>query len=337
MKTAYRTSPQALADINNDAAPSYPLIDVNYRLFSPHLPFLKTMLSAALRSCLAGRRGSRRRTTEFFLLAMRALVHRQQSLRWLEFLHSTPALAELLRWQPRLLRKIYWPYLTDTLQCQERLDTLIAHYTFVSQREQSARLIPQQNTTAALGDFIGKSDARYEIGLAFAKALETEGELALQLSINGVRIYAAAFTFSQHNGKLAIAVGCLQGPSHKVDGLKLIQETTRDLHGLRPKNLMIRLLQKLGRNHGCEYLSLTGNNNRVVHYAISKGRVQADYDALWSELGATRQDNGDFLLSCAVAELNLEDIPSKKRSEAKKRAALLESALAVIAIYSYCH
>jgi uncharacterized protein VirK/YbjX len=65
---------------------------------------------------------------------------------------------------------------------------------------------------------------------------------------------------------------------------------------------------------------MVSNRNRVIYKAIRNGRVLADYDQLWEELGARKRADGDWELACAkVAAPDLESIPSKKRSEARKR------------------
>ena len=54
--------------------------------------------------------------------------------------------------------------------------------------------------------------------------------------------------------------------------------------------------------------------------------VFADYDVTWQELGAIQQIHGDYVLPCEVLnEPDLQAIASSKRSEAKKRYALLKS------------
>ena len=54
-----------------------------------------------------------------------------------------------------------------------------------------------------------------------------------------------------------------------------------------------------------------------------QGKVLADYDQVWEELGAVRRPDGDFELDCRdLAPPALEDVESKRRSELRKRHAL---------------
>jgi uncharacterized protein VirK/YbjX len=160
--------------------------------------------------------------------------------------------------------------------------------------------------------------------------VEREGELVLQLVCGNDLVYSVAFSFCQSGQHVAPGIGCLQGPQGD-DGLARIREATRELHGLRPKNLMVRLVRQIGHDAGCEDLILVGNRNRTVNSASRKGKVHADYDALWREMGATQRTDGDFHLACEnLPQPVMEDIASKKRSEAKKRHQLLESVLASV-------
>ena len=157
--------------------------------------------------------------------------------------------------------------------------------------------------------------------------LDREGELALQLTCDEELIYSVAFSFLDIDGKLAVAIGCVQGPQ-AANGLTRISAATKSLHGLRPKNLMVRLVRQIGFEFGCRNLILVGNKNRTSHRSIKKGKVFCDYDELWRELGAYRRQDGDFQLPCEDFPLPvMEEIPSHKRSEVRRRHALISGVI----------
>jgi uncharacterized protein VirK/YbjX len=105
------------------------------------------------------------------------------------------------------------------------------------------------------------------------------------------------------------------------------------LHGVRPKQLMVTLVRHLGFQLGCTQLRLVGNANRTVRGAMRQGRVRADYDQLWTELGALRQADGDYALPCEPLRApDLERVASKKRSEVRKRHQLTAGLLQCAAL-----
>jgi uncharacterized protein VirK/YbjX len=252
-------------------------------------------------------------------LHARALFHRSHTRAWIEVLNSHPAFAEYIQHCPRLVDKIYRPYLTTKLGMSDRLAVLRSHYQFMFRHGLGQMIAQATRTGVTLGSIEGKTGARYQVRLRAVEPMEREGELVMQLVEGTALVYSVAFTFSDLHGFSIVSVGCIQGPKDG-DGLGSIRQATRELHGMRPKQLLVCLVRQLGYELGCTQMRLVGNANRVVHGAMRQGRVLADYDQLWAELGAEKRFDGDFQLPCEpIQPPDLEKICSKKRSEARKR------------------
>jgi hypothetical protein len=256
-------------------------------------------------------------------IRVRALLHPLQTPAWLHLLNSHPAFSEYVRNCPRFLYKVYRPYISKALDPDQRLAAIQAHYHFMFRRG-----LGQTVARASLGPVMlaaaeGKSGLPYEIQLRTVNMFDREGELVLQLAQGDKIIYTVAFTVAPRAGRASLSIGCVQG-GKTADAREAIRLATRDLHGIRPKQLMVSLVRQLGFEYGCERLHLVSNRNRVIYKAIRHGRVLADYDLLWEELGALKNASGDYELDCApIAAPDLDNIPSKKRSEARKRYELL--------------
>ena len=268
-------------------------------------------------------------------LQFRAWVHGVHTRRWLDVLNSHPAFVDYVRHCPRLIQKIYRPYLTSHLDMGQRLAVLASHYRFIFRHGLGATVAQAANSGVPLGETVGKTGSRYRIVLRAVEPMEREGELVLQLFDASTLIYSVAFTFSDVEGFGMVSIGCIQGPKGG-DGRALIRNATRELHGTRPKQLLVSLVSQLGYELGCTQLRLVSNANRVVHRAMRQGRVLADYDQLWREMGSVMRCDGDFQLACAPPPaLELDKICSKKRSEARKRHQLTV-ALAAATARAFC-
>jgi uncharacterized protein VirK/YbjX len=263
------------------------------------------------------------RLRERLKIRLRALLHAPQTPAWLRLLNSHPAFSEYVRTCPRFLYKVYRPYISTALGPADRLAAIQAHYHFIFRRGLGQTVARASLAPLALANVEGKSGLPYSIQLRTVDMFDREGELVLQLAQGDKVIYTVAFTVAPRAGRPAISIGCVQGGKTE-DAREAIRLATRDLHGIRPKQLMVSLVRQLGHEYGCERLHLVSNRNRVIYKAIRHGRVLADYDALWEELGAVRNAGGDYELDCApLGAPDLESIPSKKRSEAKKRHELM--------------
>ncbi len=280
--------------------------------------------SITLGSCLTGIPGRVPYVREAIKLTLRAWLHWRQTRNWLRHLNANPLFGDLVKSCPRLILKIYRPYLSNTMTCQQRLRLLMAHYRFVFTQGMGPIVTQAARGHVVLATCSGKSGASYQIELRAISIFEREGELILQLTSGSQLIYSVAFSFFQSGRHPAVGIGAMQGPRGN-DGLERIREATRDLHGLRPKNLLVRLVRQLGHDYGCKDLILVGNLNRTVCSATRQGRVHANYDAVWKEMGAQRRTDGNFQLACdSLAPPVMEEIASKKRSEARKRHETLQ-------------
>ncbi|MEG0885805.1 MAG: DUF535 family protein, partial [Janthinobacterium sp.] len=210
------------------------------------------------------------------------------------------------------------------LNCRQRVELLAEHYHFILQQGWGKLMIQAARGPVRLGTVHGKSGAPYHLQLCSLHPMDREGEMVLQLMDDNDVLYSIAFSFfgSQLHATLGVSVGCVQGPKGQ-ESVHRVREATRDLHGMRPKTLMVRLVRQLGHEHGCRKMILVGNINRAVHHSAKNGRLFADYNALWQELTAQVRQDGDFELPCEnLPAPVLEEIPSKKRSEARKRHEL---------------
>jgi uncharacterized protein VirK/YbjX len=267
---------------------------------------------------------------ESLKLSVRALLYRRQTGRWLQLLNSHPLFGEMLPACPRLVNKIYRSYFSTRLRCHERLELLETHYGVVIGRGLAPLVARAAHGPVQLCRLQARADAAYRVELRAGGVLCREGELVLQLMHGAELLYSIAFSFLRHDGGAAIGIGCLQG-APGGGGLDAIRTATRELHGLRPKNLLVRLVRQFGHDLGCGQLVLVGNRNRVVTTAIRQGKVHADYDVLWEELRAWRRPDGDFGLACEdLAEPVMAGIASNKRSEARKRHEMLVAAIGAI-------
>ncbi|WP_157984373.1 DUF535 family protein [Undibacterium parvum] len=321
-----------------DAAPSnIQIVDIHHLALSQPHP-LSLFTSSALRpvSLYTGVNQSQRGLSylrETIKISLRAVFSYPTARLWIALWNSSPFHKDLALANPSILKKIFRPYLSRQLTCGARLELVYSHYALIAQQQLGDLVLAAAKAPVTLSQFTGKSGAIYQLELLAATTMEREGELVLQLRNGGHAhdsaqdsvLFSVAFTFFSRAGTSGVAIGCLQG-GREPNSLEQIRVATKDMYGLRPKTLLVRLVQQLGLQLQCEDLLLVGNKNRVVTQPLKKGKVFADYDASWQELQAEPRADGDFRLPCvALAEPDMASIPSHKRSEAKKRFGLLSS------------
>ena len=275
------------------------------------------------------------RLRELLKLQLRARLQQRETRIWLQLLNSHPVFQDLLQAYPRLVHKVYRHYLSKSLSCQQRVALLVDHYRFILQQGWGKLMVDAAHDAVLLGSLPGKAGSLYHLHLSSLFRMDREGEMVLQLTHGDDLLYTVVFTFfgcrTRAPMDVGVRIGCIQGPKGE-EGLRRVREATRDLHGMRPKFLMLRLVRQLAWEHGCRSMILVGNDNRAVHHSARKnGRLLADYNGFWQELGAQARRDGDFELPCEnLPPLMLDEIASKKRSEARKRHELTLAMIATL-------
>jgi uncharacterized protein VirK/YbjX len=287
--------------------------------------------SITLRSAVPAHLTGAKRMRELAKIRLRALLNRRLAPDWLRLLNSHPAFSEYVRHCPRFLYKAFRPYNTLALGPEQRLAAIRAHYACMFRRGLGQTVARASTGPVVLAETAGKSGAVYRIQLRTVDLCDREGELVLQLAVDDKVFYTTAFTIAPRDGMPAISIGCIQG-GRTADALDAITTATRDMHGLRPKRLLACVVRHLGHAYGCERMLMVSNRNRVVYKALRGGRVRADYDGLWTELGARLRPDGDYDLPCVPVRMpELDTIPQRKRSQFKKRYEMLAGLAADVA------
>lgn len=263
-------------------------------------------------------------------LLLGAIVYPAQTRRWRDYIKGKPVLGHLARQYPKILHKIYRPYLDTRLSCADRVDVLIAHYDRMFQTG-LADLVHRAATSAVpVAEFFGKTGAPFQLHLSAISDGHREGELTLKLLHEGSCVYSASFVLvTSSQGTPSIAIGALQG-LRSLDGGQVIKAVTRELHGCRPKKLLVAAVRAVGDCFGCTGMLLISNQNLVTINGRRASRISSNYDETWQEMGALRGQDGNFHLPCDGAAQDLASVASHKRAEARRRQDLLASVSAAI-------
>jgi uncharacterized protein VirK/YbjX len=293
---------------------------------------LASRAAVTLRSAVPSRLPRLAFLRELIKIRLRALLHPRQTPGWLQLMNSDPAFSQYVQVCPRFLYKVYRPYISTAMNADQRLAAIRAHYDFIFRRGLRQVVARASIGPEPLAEVRGRNGLLYQIRLRTMNEFDREGEMVLQLAQEDNVLYSIVFTVAPCDGRSAVSIGCLQG-GKSDNAREAIRHATRELHGMRPKQLMASLVRQLGHEFGCERMLLVSNGNRVVYKAIRNGRVIADYDQLWEELGARKRPDGDYEMDCTpLAPPDLNAIPSKKRAEARRRFAMLVHLADAVAI-----
>ncbi|HHT0102817.1 TPA: DUF535 family protein [Raoultella planticola] len=214
--------------------------------------------------------------------------------------------------------KPFKAYLNKKMSRRAKLD--IAHGALIFiEKTFSADALPQLYNVVEYGLTVAEIPLKNGSHIAvklLASPFQEEGELMLLMLQDGKRIYSICFSCTE-DGRAYIG-GIQGGKDIANDEIKVL---TKELHGTRPKNLIISLL----------YGFLQHSNIKEIYaidsdFHVKSEKVQTSYSALWLEVGGEKHRRGWYKLPPQEIKKSIEEVKSKHRSQFIKREGLKELA-----------
>lgn len=221
--------------------------------------------------------------------------------------------------------KIHRPFYDKRFSRIEKLKLLKGCYeslTLKFKEESLQRLITLEGMEVCR--FTSKSNEEYRIILSTDIQYSREGFFTFVLFDQIGKIMTVAFSVDVLSPKPRILIGSIQATP--IDGLNRIRHATHEMFGLQPRLFLIHLLKVFGNILGVQEIEAISDENHVYNSLRYRRRLKnkfQSYNIFWREIGSPSA-NGNFNIDVAIQRKAIEEYPSKKRSEYKKRYALLD-------------
>lgn len=233
------------------------------------------------------------------------------------------ALGRAMAQRRQMAHLLAWPYLNRAWSLRQRVETVVAHYDEIERRPW-LQVPPGQRAVLAR---LALPSGELSLELDQPGWMAQEGELTLSLFQGDLRLYALAFTIGRRQGRPVVYLGAIQGRS--LDGAQQrYAELTRELHGCRPRDLLLRAMLMLAEALEigqvfavCDYYRQ--DREPRLFTALDRSAPSADYDVIWRDRGGVETVDGFFALSSAWAPRPPDSVPAKKRAMYRRRQALL--------------
>ena len=243
----------------------------------------------------------------------------------------------LPRSEPGLLLKPLRSYLRRGLSPLQRAQAMRSHFSWLTQALPKSTIESLYEDRGLVlseglpGAAPGASGLR--IVLTRAGGWGREGELALHLEHDEARLMTLAFSvverhlvFGGSSSPHVLLSGAIQG---RRGADRVLHAVSNDAERLRPHVLLVTALQGLARGLGVAGLyGVSASAHVYAGYRSRARHVGIDYDALWSEVGGTRAGSHYWALPAQPRLRDECEVPSKKRSQHRRRNALREALFA---------
>jgi uncharacterized protein len=218
---------------------------------------------------------------------------------------------------------LVWPYQCASWGTAERLHRIAQHFSIL---DELGSPFPFSVAEKVMLWNLDELSPGTSIILDQPKWLFREGLLALNLFCGTFRAYSVAFSLYRENEGGGIFIGGLQGRSTE-GALELYKNLGKSFHGMRPRDLLLDFVRMLAPALSAQRLLAVANDFRYVRHPYFGGageEQKADYDAIWLDRGGVRVAPSHFELPLELATRQLDEVPSNKRAQYRRRNEMLE-------------
>lgn len=277
-----------------------------------------------------------RETRRTLLHTLRTVRDRKYVEQFNQFFADYQVLPDLLEKQPGLYEVMSRIFFYKGSTAAERLEIVKDHFEWMSRvfTPEAMALMYTINPKEDIHDIenltrgliIWSSDELdMKARLYFEPGQRKEGLITLLLTIGNEGLYHVNFRLATaRDGQLAMIIGTLQGYKQGLDNAK---KATKSMYGYRPKNFIMFLVQELAQCMGVHHIYAVSDEGFYANTHLVRGHKAkvAQLDPLWKELGGTMSEDARFFaLPMQEERKTIEEIKSQKRSQYRKRYALLD-------------
>jgi uncharacterized protein VirK/YbjX len=165
---------------------------------------------------------------------------------------------------------------------------------------------------------------QFELRLSFSRH-RREGDLMVDLlnQQTGAVMFSIVFSITQSEvERREIFIGGLQG-NKLANDQKLITAMTRSLHGLRPKALLLFVLQQFALIFRIKRLRAVSDERHVFRHWLKRKEIASSYDQWWLDAGGKLASDGIFDLPPFFVPRDILSLNVNKRQMYKRRYLML--------------
>ena len=164
--------------------------------------------------------------------------------------------------------------------------------------------------------------------LSYHPGQRKEGLLSVVLRLDDADLYQMMFWIAPNKaGEWALWIGAMQGPNME-NAKDIVKKVTKRCHAYRTKNFILHATQEVAKALGLKHIYAVTNYG----YYRRDRKLKTSFSDFWKESGGRPcADQRFYELPMTEYRKTMEEVPTRKRANYRKRYALLDEVDAAIA------
>lgn len=269
------------------------------------------------------------------VFVIRCLLHPQKMKRLQRFFSSNEKLARIAEEYGFVYEQPTRAFFYNKSTFDERIKLVEEHMTYLTEHLKGDTAVAlYRNQSIELWQSQDEGDTPLTLKLTYHPGQRKEGLMSVWLDYEGQALYQMMFWIAKdRNDEWSLFIGAMQGP-HMDHSRDVIKKVTKRCHAYRTKNLILHATQEVAKALDLKHIYAVTNYGYYANNHVRRDRkLKTDFGAFWAESGGKLCDDRRFYeLPLTEYRKTMEEIPTRKRANYRKRFALLDEIDASIAI-----
>jgi uncharacterized protein VirK/YbjX len=295
-----------------------------------HIPILSNAIQswkfASKAYASESKRSRKKQQRKSFFLA---LINARIAAKWFKIIQS-PDFLLVTSHRPALYLKPFRVYISTQWTSNRKIKVIQDTYRFILKKGDAFKQVLINNSGLEIARFKMNDTMEGYLTLGYDERYRKEGELVLTFNCDQLEGTIVAITFSLEEiekDQWVCWIGCVQG--HGVNEANSSKIAQKLLQGLRPKSLVVLMVQELSRHLGLTAIYGAGDliqayrRKHAIHLPW-RHTINFNYNEFWIESGGQAKSEGWYELPLTPVRKEIQDIKSEKRAYYRRRYAILD-------------
>lgn len=274
-----------------------------------------------------------REVRRYWVFRARCWLHPQRMKRLEKFFGSNSLLHRISEVYPFVYEQPTRAFFYNKSTFEERAALLEQHMTFLADHLQEQHFVDLYSEKGKILWESSDEGEKLRLRLFYHPGQRKEGLLSVILDCERGELYQMIFWIAKNRqGEWALWIGAMQGPN--MDNARdIIKQVTKRCHAYRTKNLILHATQEVTRALGLNRIYAVTNYGYYAMNHIRRDRkLKTSFSDFWSESGGRPcEDQRFYELPLTEQRKSMEEVPTRKRANYRRRYVLLDEIDASIA------
>lgn len=263
----------------------------------------------------------------------RCLCHNQQMERLHQFFTRDALLAQVAEKNPFVYEQPTRAFFYNKSTFDERAKLVEQHMDYLAKHLKEDVVIGLYGETPYILWESHDEAGHLRFELTYRPGQRKEGLLSVVLRLDDADLYQMMFWIAPNKaGEWALWIGAMQGPNME-NAKDIVKKVTKHCHAYRTKNFILHATQETAKALGLKHIYAVTNYGYYANNHIRRDRkLKTSFSDFWKESGGRPcADQRFYELPMTEYRKTMEEVPTRKRANYRKRYALLDEVDAAIA------